>query len=131
MEKVKELAEKMKYLPKLRLGTKLPKGGVQSTGPHKVKFLEEPVFVKGTDDRGKERDEMKFVVEENGQKFRWNVPILNKEGKPSHLMDGLMEVKVGDERILEILKFGSKNYTSMRKVDEKPSIPEEDEPAPF
>lgn len=130
MKNLHILATQLNILPKLRLGIKLEKGGVQATGPHKVKFLEEPVSVMGKDEQGKPRKELKFIVEEDGIKYRWQVPILGKDGQPSYIIERLMNVEVGDERILEMMKQGIKNYIDVRMVDEAPEPPEEEEHEP-
>lgn len=114
----------LKIVPRLNLGSKLAEGGVKSTGPHTVKFLEEPVVVVGKDFiTSKERKELRFIVEENGVNYRWNVPILNKEGQPNYLVERLIDVEVGDERILEMVRKGTRNYIDIRKVDEAPEEP--------
>lgn len=117
----------MNILPKLRLGTKLEKGGVQSTGPHLVKFLEEPTTTMGKDEQGKPRKELKFIVEEKGIKMRWQIPVLGKDGQPSYLIERLMNIEIGDERILEMSKHGIKNFIDVRPAGAAPEIPDVDE----
>lgn len=125
MKNLQTLATQLNILPKLRLGIKLEGGGVQVTGPHQVKFLEEPVTIMGKDERGAPRKELKFVVEEKGIKYRWQIPILGKDGQPSYLIERLMGVEVGDERILEMKKQGIKNYIDIRLPGEVSEEPEE------
>ncbi len=125
MKNLHILAEQLKVMPKLRLGIKLEKGGVQPTGPHKVKFLEEPTTLMGKDERGQPRKELKFIVEENGVRYRWQTPILGKDGQPSYLIERLLNIEVEDERILEMCKQGIKNYIDVRMVDEAPEEPDE------
>ncbi len=126
MEKVKEVAKALNVIPKLRLGNKLAGGGVESTGAHRVKFIAEPTVVMGNDDQGKPRKELRFVVEENNIQYRWNVPILGKEGQPNYLIERLMHIDIGDERLLEMIKARGRNYIDVRKVDEAPEPPEEE-----
>lgn len=104
----------------MRLGNKIEGGGVESTGPHGVVFVSEPTVVMGKDDQGKPRKEMRFVVEEKGIHYRWNVPIMNKEGQPSYLIEKLMNIEVGDKRVLEMSRQRGRNYIDVRGVDEKP-----------
>ncbi len=80
----------------------------------------------GKDDEGKPRKEMRFVVDENGSTYRWNVPIYNKEGQPNYMLERLINVEVGDERILEMMRHGARNYIDVRMVDEMPEIEEEE-----
>lgn len=114
MQKVKEIAKFLNVVPKLQLGKQLPGGGVKTTGPHTVKFLAEPTSVMGKDDAGKPRKDMRFLVEEAGKQYRWNVPILNKEGQPSYLVERLMDIEVGDVRVLEMVAKRGRNYIDIR-----------------
>lgn len=129
MKKVQEVAAALGVVPKLQLGRKLVGGGVESTGPHHVKFLEEPVVVMGKDEKGQPRKELKFIVEEKGTKYRWNVPILSKEGQPSYMVERTMNIEVGDQRILELVKERGRNYIDVRMPDEEPEAPEEEHEA--
>lgn len=126
MEKVKEVAKAMNVVPKLRLGIKLAGGGVESTGPHKVKFVAEPTIVQGKDEQGNLRKELKFLVSESGNEHRWNVPLLNKEGQPNYLIERLMNVSVGQEMVLEMVRVRGRNYIDVRAVDGAPTEPEDD-----
>lgn len=126
------LAEQLNVLPKLRLGVQTikedgKKGGVKSTGAHHVKFLEEPTTTMGRDENGQPRKELKFIVEENGIKFRWQIPILGKDGQPSYLIERLMHIEIGDERILEMSKHGMKNFIDVRPVGAATELPDVDE----
>lgn len=125
MQKVKEIAKAINLFPKLKLGEKLEKGGVKPTGPHRVKFLEEPVVVLITSE-GKSVKAFRFIVQENEQNYRWIVKILNKENQPNYLVERLMDIEVGEERILEMKKQGARNYIDIRKVD-APEEAEEEE----
>ncbi len=127
MKVIQEIAKELKIVPKLRLGTKLLAGGVESSGPHHVKFLEEPTIVTGKDERGKPRRELQFLIEESGIKYRWNVPVLSKEGQPSYLIERLMNVKPGDSRILEMAKYAGRNYIDVRKENEASEEPDDAE----
>ena len=131
MENVRKVAEKLGVLPRLKLGIKIVKadgkpGGIKSTGPHIVNFLSEPKLVMGKDFEGKERQELQFEVEEHGFKLRWNVPIKDKNGNPSYLVERLMNVEVGDTRVLEMMKRGAINYVDIRMEDEAPDEPPAD-----
>ena len=123
MENTKRVAEKLKVVPKLKLGVKLEKGGVQSTGPHLVTFLED-MIVNGRDDLGKPRQEIRFTVEESGIKYRWNIPILGKDGNPHYLVEKLMNIEPGQMRILEMKKFGAKNFVDVREPGAVSEAPE-------
>lgn len=120
MQKVAEVAKALNILPKLQLGVKQQGGGVNPTGPHQVKFVAEPTIVFGKGEDGKPRKELRFEVEENGQRFRWNVPLLNKEAQPNYLIERLIDVSVGDERVLEMIRERGRNYISVVKLGESP-----------
>ena len=127
MKVLDQLGEKLKIVPKLKLGTKLEGGGVKSNGPIRVKFLEEPTLVQGQSFEGKPQEEVKFILEVDGIKCKWNVPVFNKDHEANYLIERLMGIEVGDERILEMVKKGMKNYIDVREVDEAPSDPSLDE----
>lgn len=126
MEKIKEVMSAMGALPKLRLGEKLIGGGVKSYGPKQVKFLAEP---EGMTKKimGKPQKVLRFEVECGGTRYHWYVQVLNREGQPNYLLERLVEVKAGDERVLEMSKQGAINYIDVREVGEKPRAAEEDE----
>lgn len=79
----------------------------------------------GKNFEGKPRQEFKILVEENGKKMRWMVPLLNKEGQPNYLLERLEDVKVGDVRILEMMAHGAAKYIDIRGENEVASAPEE------
>lgn len=126
MEKVKEVMDALGVLPKLHLGNKTPKGAV-STGPHTVKFLGEPEGVAGKDFNGRPAKYLRFEVEEGGVRMHWRVNVLNKEGQPNYLLERLLAIKPGDERVLEMRKTGMKNYIDIREVGAESNVPDEDE----
>lgn len=119
MDRIKEAAKVLKLYPKLQLGEKTDHG-VKATGPHTVKLLAEPTTVminKG----GKMVKAFKFLVEEDGVTYKWNVPIMNESGDEGHyLIDRLntMDVQVGDEITLEMKKRGPKNYIEVTRPGE-------------
>ena len=109
--------DKLGVVPKLRLAEKNPKGGVTSTGPHRVRFLGSKL-VDGTDPEkpGKVRQEIHYRVDENGVEKVWIVPILNKQGQPNYLLERISEIADGEEVILETKRSGAKNYTSVVRI---------------
>lgn len=99
---------------------------MKSTGPHHVEFLAEPTIIMGKDDKNVPRKELRFEVQEGGIKYRWQVPILGKDGQPSYLIEKLMHIAVGEERILEMMRNGARNYIDVRTLDEAPDDPPEE-----
>lgn len=121
---------KLGVVPKLRLGIKLLKpdgkpAGIKGTGPHTVKFLDEPMLIMGKNFEGKPRQEFKFTVEESGEKYRWQFPLLNKQGQPNYLLERTADIKVGDVRILEMMSHGAAKYIDIRKEGEVAEVPDE------
>jgi hypothetical protein len=126
MEKVKEVMTAMGVLPKLRLGLKVKGGGVKSTGAHRVKFLSEPEGVTKKNFEGKPTKFLRFEVECHNTRYHWFVSVLNKEGNDAnYLIERLAEVKIGDERILEMTKQGAKNFIDVREVDAPATVPDD------
>lgn len=119
MEKLNEIAKAIGVLPKLQLSDETARGGRAGNGPHTVKFVEEPIVVMGKERSGKPRKELKFKIQEGEQEYFWRVPILNKEGQPNYLFERLLDVQVGDERVLEMKKTGLISYISVSKVGEE------------
>lgn len=138
MKNIREAMEKLGVVPKLVLGNRVPVAGqtnksgkpkivIQSTGPHAVKFLAEPVLVIGKNFSGEPIKVFKFLVEENGKSYRWMVPVKNREGEPNYLLERTADIEVGDTRILEMLSRGAAKYIDIRKEGEQAIAPEEDE----
>lgn len=94
---------------------------------HRVKFIAEPTVVMGRNHKtGQPQKELRFLVEESGQRYRWNVPIL-RDGQPNYLIERLMNIEVGNEYILEMMRRGTINYIDVRKPDETPREPPEEQ----
>ena len=129
MKNVKEAAKTLKLYPKLRLGEKLPGGGVKANGPHTVKITAEPTTTM-INKNGKMVKAFKFTVEENGQLYKWLVPLLNEEGEGHYLIERLQDIEVGEEIVLEMKKRGARNYIDITKPGEEDAedeIPVEEE----
>lgn len=101
-----------------------PKEVLRSTGPHTVRFLEEPVLVMSKNFEGQPVKVFKVLVEEGGKKYRWMVPLLNKEGQPNYLLERLEDVKVGDARILEMRSRGAAKYIDVRGENDPVAAPD-------
>lgn len=122
--------------PKLQLGERVPTGkndkngepayAIKPTGPQVVKITAEPTTTT-IKKAGVETKVFKFIVEKNGQKYKWYVPIMNKDGSEGHyLIERLMDVEVGEEITLEMKKQGARNYIDVRRAGE-PERHDEDE----
>jgi len=104
MKTSEEVLKKAKIVPFLQLAIKSKGGGPKGTGPHKVKLISDR-FVKGTDYKtGKERYEVQYLVEEDGQKKKYNVPLKNENGEIHYLIQRLGPIKEGTEIVLEYIR---------------------------
>lgn len=129
MDNFKQAMKTLKMYPKLRLGEKLPGSGVKPTGPHKIKFTAEPAtttIMKG----GTPTKVFKCIVEENGQLYKWYVPVMNKDNTEGHyLIERLAEIPLGEEFTVEMKKQGARNFIEVRRAGEpeRPNIDDEQE----
>jgi hypothetical protein len=120
------LLAKAGILPKLRLGLKLPKGGVQSTGSHKVKILEDKI-IKKPDVSGKMIEWVRYFVEENGEKKVYDTKLKDKVGGLSYLVQRFAEIGEGEEVVLEMKKQGVKNYVEVTPIGHASSVEVEED----
>lgn len=133
MQKSKELLKAAGVLPKLRLAIqktddKGKKLGVESTGPHRVKLLEDKI-VPGIDKQtGKKIEEVLYLLEENGEKKEYRVPVKDRNtGQLHYLVQRLAEVPPEGEVILHCKKAGIKNYIEVIPVNEIGKVEYEEE----
>lgn len=123
MKTTKTAVNKLGIIPRLHLYEKITdeRGksmGVKSTGPHRVKFISDRSVMGKDPMTMKERQEIEFIVEENGVRKTWKVPLLNKENKPNYLLEKLSEIEENEEVILEGKKSGPKNFTSIARLNQ-------------
>ncbi len=116
-------------LPRLKLGERREgengKESVFPTGPHRVKIIEDKIK-KGKDHEGKIIDVMHYVLEEDGVKKFYEVPVKDKTGSLHYLVQRFSEVPEGQEIILEMKKRGIKNFISVAVVGEQLEIEDEE-----
>lgn len=112
-------------VPKLRLGIKEEGKAPVSTGPHRVKILEDKLR-KGKDEKGNIIDVVHYIVEENGEKKFYEVPVKDKQGNLHYLVQRLSEVPEGMDIIMEMKKKGIKNYISVAVVGEQMEVEDEE-----
>ncbi len=139
MKTSKEILLKSGLLPRLQLGIKQPGGGVKSTGPHKVKVIEDKVVRKPPREEGDDGFYVRYIFEENGEKKQYDTHMKQKGGvDPSYFVQAMAAVEPGEELILEMKKIGPKNYVEITRVsageveradtdDDEDPIPSEDE----
>ncbi len=124
----RELLLKAGILPKLRLGIKQTKGGVQPTGPQRVKILEDKIIRKPDPQTGKETEYVRYIVEHEGEKKQYDTRLKSKDGQLSYLVQRMAEIPEGAEVFMEMEKQGIKNYIKVTPVGLSASVEvEEDE----
>lgn len=114
--KSQEILKQANIIPFLKLANKIEGGGTQGTGPHKVKFLGDAVKMGKEYQTGKERHEMEYLFEENGEKKRYRVPVKDKNNEIHYLIQRLAEYNIGDEMILEYKRKGLIGYIEVKPV---------------
>lgn len=115
MKVSREILLKAGLFPKLRLGVKQG-GRVVSTGPHKVKILDDKI-IKKLNAEGVEEHYVRYTFEEDGEKKQYDAHMKAKGGSdPHYLVQALAEVEPGEELILEMKKAGVKSYIEVTRV---------------
>ena len=123
----KQVLDKMGVIPKLRLAEKQDKGGIKSTGPHRVIVGPSKLGEEMDPETGKQRQIIQYEMTERGVKKVWNVPIRYRKGEPNYLIERMADIQEGEEIILESKRNGIKNYTSITRVNGSTDIEDDDE----
>lgn len=126
MKNSKALLVQAKIIPRLRLAIKEDGKAPQPTGPHRVKLISDNTQ-NGKDHEGKVVPIVRYILEENGEQKRYDVPVKNKEGELHYLVQRLAEVSEGQEIILEMKKKGIKNYVSVTAIGDTNDVEVGDE----
>lgn len=110
METSKKIVLQAGLLPRLQLGIKTAKG-VQSTGKHTVKVLEDKIIRKPPREEGDDGYYVRYIFEENGEKYQYDTRMKQKGGvDPSYFVQAMANVEPGEEITLEMKKAGVKNF---------------------
>ncbi len=116
MKTSKEIVLKSGLLPRLQLGIKTAKG-VQSTGLHTVKVLEDKIVRKPIREEGDDGFYIRYIVEENGEKKQYDTRMKEKGGvDPSYFVQAMANVEAGETITLEMKKAGLKNYVEIIRL---------------
>lgn len=126
MKTSRELLATAGIVPKLRLGIKTAKG-VASTGPHRVRIVADKLVVEKDARTGQEVEHVRYLIEENGEKKKYQTRKLGKDGELSYLVQRLAEIEEGEEVILEMKKAGPKNFVSVTPVNLNSDVEVEDD----
>ena len=117
MKNSQAILKKANIVPDLHLAIKTDKG-VQGTGAHQVKMISDRI-IKGTDyQTGKERLEVEYLLEENGEKKKYSVAMRDENNEIHYLVQRLADVQEGEEVILEYKRKGVKGFIEVRKLGE-------------
>lgn len=136
MERIKEAARHFKLYPKVCFGEMRgnDRGNLvffPNNIPHRVVITDEPTTVMINKNNQPVRA-FKFIVEENGELYKWLVPLVNDRGEGHYLIDRLntLGINVGDEVVLEMKKRGPRNYIQVTRAgeeEEEEEIPPDDD----
>lgn len=113
-----EILKKANIVPLLRLAVKKENGEVVGTGPHRVRLLEDKVIKRKNPETGETEHFVVYFVEENGEKFKYSVPLKGKDGQIHYLIQRLGYLPEGTEVILEYKKRkdGEKGFIDVQEV---------------
>ena len=121
METSQEIVKKAGIVPDLQLATKVD-GVVRGTGPHSVKFVSDKIVMGTEYETGKERHEVQYIVEENGEKKKYQVPVKDKNNEVHYLVQRFAELSAGEEVILEYKRKGVKGYIEVKRMGQEDGI---------
>jgi hypothetical protein len=130
MDLSRELMAKANIVPKLQLMKKDAHQVPRTTGPHRVKILDERLLNGIDPDTNQPRPIVRYIFEENGERRQYDVPCKDKKGDLHYLIQRFAEFQPGEEMILEAQKRGPKSFISVTRVtDSTAAEVEDDEPA--
>lgn len=127
MENSKKLMEQAGIIPKLQLGVQRPKGGVLSTGPHRVKIISDRIINETNFETGKEEPTIVYTVEENGVTKEYHRKVKNKKGELDYLVQRLADLQPGSEVMLEMARRGARNHIVVIPLDNADEAEEDDD----
>ena len=117
-------------VPKLRLFNKKTnekgKDIVTTTGPHKVKLIQDKEVSGKDGDTGQPIPCIRYLVEENGERRVYETRKFDKTtGEVSYLVQRLAEIEENTQVILEGKRKGIKNYVEVTVISKTDSVPHE------
>ncbi|MCL4399776.1 hypothetical protein M1506_00675 [Patescibacteria group bacterium] len=99
-----------KIVPRLSLGTKAEGGGVKGTGKHNLTLLDDGKVIEVKDFQGNLIKKLRFMVEEDGQKYIYEFPILGADkNTPHYLLKAFAGLSIGDKFSLEMQMKNGRN----------------------
>lgn len=131
MENTRKTLAQAKLYPKLKLGEKLPGGGVKALGAKTVELVDDRIIKKIDPKDSKEKFYMRYNVKHNGEMRRYETKLQDDNGDPSYLIQRMGEFKPGDVITMELKKQGAKNYVEVTSDLDDPlqghEVPEDEE----
>lgn len=123
--------EKAGIKPRLKLGEKLPGGGVRSLGPVTVKLVSDKIVRKLDRENGEETEYMRYIVEHDGMEKQYDTRLKGKgSSDPSYLVEAMAVFSEGDEVVVEMKRAGARNYVEVHRVGEEPTHEDASQEAP-
>ncbi len=128
MKNALEVLKKANVVPLLQLATRKEEGGIEGTGIHKVKLLEDKLGKRINPRTGQEEIVLWLFVEEDGAKKKYPIPVKDKNGEVHYLIQRLANFKEGEDVYMEYKKIEGtfKGYIDIRPVSESTEEPVED-----
>lgn len=117
MEISKKILEQAGITPKLRLAVKNERGIPTTTGPHRVKLIEEKL-IKGTDEKGNEVAIVRYFFLEEGEKRMYEVPVKDKKGGVHYLVQRFAEMEPEEEIQLTFKKAQGRSFIEVVRLNQ-------------
>ena len=115
MKETEKIAKEAGIIPELKLGIGSIGSPPQSTGPHTVVLLTGKEVVGQDFQTKKERREFRILLEEDGEKKTYQMPILDKDDphKLHYLFSRIVDIPNDTTVVLEMKKGGGGNYIDL------------------
>lgn len=113
MENTRKTLEAAKLYPKLKLGEKLPGGGVKALGAKTVELVDDKIIKKIDPKDTREKFYMRYNVKHNGEMRRYETKLQDENGDPTYLIQRMGTFSPGDIITMELKKAGAKNYVEI------------------
>ena len=108
-----EILAKAKLYPKLRLGEKLPGGGVKALGAKTVELVDDKIIKKIDPKDNQEKFYMRYNVLLNGKQHRYETKLNDDNNEPTYLIQRMGSFAPGDIITMELKKAGAKNFVEV------------------
>lgn len=113
LKNTQEVLKKANLYPKLKLGERLPGGGVKILDPKTVELVDDKIISKLDPKDLKEKYYMRYNVKHNGELRRYETLLQSESGDPSYLVQKMGEYKPGDVVTMQLKKAGQQTYVEV------------------